>query len=226
MITKEWTLIAGVVGLSFASGAGVSYLLTKRNLEAKYEMLLEEQITLAKEFYGLLAKRDIDKAKALNKKDQYSTPTEALKEYKTQISEYDQALEQTLTEEEHQDDWNQEEEERSRSLDAPYVIHRDEFVQGQQNYDKICLTYYEKDDVVFDDRTTPLVDVDILIGESNLKRFGDGSGKKDVVFVRCDHIETDWEITRSHGDYVEEVLGGIRHSDDHRKTKKFRLDDG
>lgn len=111
-----------------------------------------------------------------------------------------------------------------RNEDEPYVISRDEFELEKEEYDKISLEYYEEEDVILAETLQPMDDVDLLIGNENLKKFGYGSKDPRIVYVRNEHLETDWEIRIMQGSYVRDVLGYIEHSDKRVKTK-FRREE-
>ncbi len=94
----------------------------------------------------------------------------------------------------------------------------------RKNNEQVSLTYFDGDDVLVDDRDQPVPDPDDSIGEDHLGRFGVGSKDNNIVYVRNDRLELDFEILRSNGKYAQEVLGFIEHSE-HRGVRKFRHDD-
>jgi hypothetical protein len=106
--------------------------------------------------------------------------------------------------------WNYPEELANRSPDAPYVIHQDEFKQGETGYVQTVYTYYAIDDVLADTDETPVPHADIVVGQDNLK-WGHGTDDPDVVFVRNDKLELEMEICRIAKSYEEEVLGHDRN---------------
>lgn len=99
------------------------------------------------------------------------------------------------------------EEKKHRSPGRPYVISHDEYFASEEEYDNISLTYYEEDDTLVDERDSPINEVDKVVGDEALARFGHGSKDKNVVYIRNEKLEIDYEITRSNGSYVVEVLG-------------------
>ena len=104
-------------------------------------------------------------------------------------------------------DWNYPEEIQNRSEDRPYVIHQDEFKLGESGYDQTTYTYYAVDEVMVEEGSRdPLTNVDFSVGLENLK-FGHGTDDIDVVFVRNDKLELEYEICRLHTSYEEEVVG-------------------
>lgn len=109
--------------------------------------------------------------------------------------------------------WDWHEERRKRSPDRPYVIHYDERHEIE-GYSDMTLTYYEKDDVVADERDEiqDPDERDELIGVENLNHFGHGSGDTDIVFVRNDKLQILYEINRTDKAYGE-VVHGFRHEE-------------
>lgn len=118
-----------------------------------------------------------------------------------------------------------------RSEDKPYVITHDEYYAAEKDYEQIDLTYYQGDNTLADAReqAVPEDEEDASVGSDNLTRFGHGSLDENIVFVRNDRIEADFEITRSFGKYSEEVLG-FADEDEHTLkhstgVRKFRNQD-
>ena len=100
-----------------------------------------------------------------------------------------------------------EEEKKYRTEDKPYIITHDEFYAAELNYDTLSWTYFELDKTLTDERSETVEDVAGTVGEDNLARFGHGSRDKNVVYVRNDQLQVEYEIARSMGSYLEEVLG-------------------
>ena len=227
---RKYFIVGGVSLASMAIGAGVSYLITKKAIETKYEAILKEEARQSKAFYT-----------RLTKKEGFSTPQTALAFYKEKVADYSARLEmeQGITDEEYLmehhsidigeggplDGWNEEEELESRSDDAPYIISKHEYHNTNPDYVKADYTYYEVDDIIIDGGTVPIPNVDSLLGEENLKKFGHGSGHKDKVYIRNEELETDFEIDRTQGDFSEEVLGYIEHSSGPGKVLKFHREE-
>ena len=131
------------------------------------------------------------------------------------------------------DTFDLEEEIKYRTEDAPYIITHDEYFAGDKDYDMSSLTYYEKDDTLTDEHDKPLEETNKIVGDDHLVRFGSGSKDKNVVYVRNDRLGIDYEITRSRGSYLEDVLGmaeedpgELKHSDQRDRRRAMRRDDG
>lgn len=80
----------------------------------------------------------------------------------------------------------------------PFVISRAEYAWSEhyEHYGKITLTYYPNDRVLLDDEDDVFPDIQRDIGWRNLNRFGDQSEDPSVVFIRCDRLETDFEVVK------------------------------
>jgi hypothetical protein len=95
----------------------------------------------------------------------------------------------------------------NRDETRPYVITHDEYYEGEKDYEQTDLTFYEGDGVLADLRDVPIPDEDNIVGSDNLLKFGAWSNDENIVYVRNDKIEVDFEITRSVGSYTQEVAG-------------------
>lgn len=94
-----------------------------------------------------------------------------------------------------------------KEMGVPYVIALAEFATEEQQYDKQTVTYYAQDDVLVDDAERPIDDVDGTVGTVNLGFFGQASEDADIVYVRNDKRDIDFEIIRVDKSYAEFVLG-------------------
>lgn len=93
----------------------------------------------------------------------------------------------------------------TRTPDHPYVISAEEYEDNETGYSQNMLTYYADDKVLTDEKDGPLNLK--VIGEKNLK-FGLASGDLNLVYVRNDELEVDFEVAQALSSYAETVLGG------------------
>lgn len=122
------------------------------------------------------------------------------------------------------DSWDYKAELEKRSPDIPYVIHYDEREEFA-DYDEMTLTYYERDDVLCNERDEVIDeghDRDNLVGEGNLDRFGHGSNDPSVVYIRNDRLEMVIEVIRVDKAYAEEVHG-FEHTGYSDNLERMRL---
>jgi len=103
--------------------------------------------------------------------------------------------------------WDYNDEIAKRSEDLPYVVSKEEYMEADLGYSQNTMTYFDGDDVLADDKDQMVDEIDEMVGRANLDRFGAGSNDRNIVFVRNDRLEMDFEIVRSNGDYAKEVLG-------------------
>jgi hypothetical protein len=129
-----------------------------------------------------------------------------------------------------EDDWDYEEELKDRGQGHPYIIHRDEFFsQEEVNNSQSTLTYYRGDNVLCDELDTPIYNMEKVVGTLI---FGKGSQDPNVVYVRNEELEAEYEVLLDHGYYQTEVLGqaveddlsanDVKHSK--HSVRKFRAE--
>lgn len=206
---NKFILLGGVSIVSMAIGGGVSYFLTRNHVHNQVAQAvkdLEEELATTRKIY-----------KRRYKKDEFSTPTKVLRNYQDHITDYEPPV-KTVDE-----NWDEEEELKNRDTDKPYIISATEYATTRLNYVKTDLTYYENDDIIIDGGTVPYPDVDNLLGDANLQRFGVGSTSKDIVYIRNEELETDFEVDRTRGDFSEEVLGFIQHTHSRGRGKVLKM---
>jgi len=112
----------------------------------------------------------------------------------------------------------------NRKNGEPYIISEDEFIADENSWDQVSLTYFEGDDTLVDARDMPIPETERTVGDQNLTRFGHGSRDKNIVYVRNEKIETEFEISRDPGEFANEAF--IRHSSDSSSLRRFREHDG
>src|SRR5204863_6477978 len=102
------------------------------------------------------------------------------------------------------DHWDYEREVKSRTDQAPYIIHKDEFYNNEENYAQVTLTYFAGDDMREDQDEKPVYNYGVVTGPLE---FGHGSGDQNVVHVRNHQLKAEFEIIRDSGHYAVEILG-------------------
>jgi hypothetical protein len=119
------------------------------------------------------------------------------------------------------DNWDAEAEEAQRNPAFPYVISHEEFMENNFEHSQTQLTYYDGDDVLAEADGSLILDTEKVVGDT-LDRFGDGSRDANIVYVRNEVTESDYEVVRSSGSYADEVMG-LRHSA--HPSRRFRRGD-
>lgn len=243
-------LALGGFVLGAGLGAAAGYFFCRKQLETKYNDIAEEEIASMREHYQAKAvalENTVDKPKLeeIIRDKGYSTePPMAVEPPASVIEAAEEAREKETTQTEvveeepevqnifdrdepqEEDGWDYQSELRRRSPVRPYAIHIDE-KDEYDTYDQLTYTYYEADDVLCNESDDVIAgpDRDRQIGETNLNRFGHGSGDPNVVYVRNDQMETVFEICRSPNSFAEEVHG-FQHSEIYpRKRRRVRYDD-
>lgn len=213
--------IASAIGLSVGAVSG--FLIAKQVLEPKYNLIAEEEISEAKEYYS-----------RLYKKDSFANPVDLVDigtaekiieqlEYNAVRVENEVTTQEVdpIDEEEALQFWKEISHAKEHGL--PYVIGRDDYMKNMTGYTQISLTYFENDDLLVDSDDSVFENVDLVLGENNLAHFGKLSVNNNVVYIRNEAQELDFEIIRNKGNYAKEVLGFIEHAE-HNRVRKFRRD--
>jgi len=123
------------------------------------------------------------------------------------------------------DHWDFDEEVKLRMEKKIYVLHRDEFFDNEFDFVHTTLTYFKVDDILVDDREVPIYNYSNVVGDL---LFGHGSMDPNVVYIRNEDRECEYEVLLDHGSYEVEILGlddspeEIKHSSG---VRKFRWDD-
>jgi len=244
-IAVQATILGGVVG------GVVGYFAYKQGqkvMQAKYEVIMDEEIAQAKAFYSRLNKRDMETPERAKRKLHPEVDRDPVLAAAQAIDIYQGSDEETLVlpEIDHNDEikvrvimdehpeadagWDYEEEIELRldNPDEPYVVHLDEFMENEYSHDQVTLTYYQGDDVLADERDEPIPYPDPIVGEDNLKKFGHGSGDPYVVLIRNERLSIDYEVAAAEGKFAYEVLGlehsdgGARAAQRRKELRKFR----
>jgi hypothetical protein len=253
---SQKVLIGLSAALSFAAGSFAGYKRAIQQMEEHYALQADREIAEAKEHYRKLYKAEEyaspeEAAKALG----LSEAAVAIQRYQGHRGEGDErpteqkpvvfdytkvvppakpdlteVVRNVFTDTEIRE-IDLEQEMATRDPERPYLITQDEFGQNETEFTQATLTWYEGDEVMGNDRDEPVdFDVDEVVGLDNLKRFGEGSGDRNIVLVRNNELKMDYEIIRSSGKYSEEVAGftdddsptEMKHS---HRSGRFRDDD-
>jgi hypothetical protein len=217
---------ASMVTVGSALGVG-AYFLLKKDLEAKYAKIAEEEIAEAKRYYNRLTKKDefsdpVKLVKESETKDENTRILEDLR-YRTKAREFKTAMDAEPEDGPYETGpWQWDEEQRNRTEDEPYIIHHDEFQQNEKEYEQFTFTYFDGDDILCNEADEVVSDTNFIVGDHNLARFGHGSKDNNVVYIRNDHLQSEIEVIRRKGSYAKEVLGFIEHSEDSGRPRRFR----
>lgn len=88
----------------------------------------------------------------------------------------------------------------------PHIISQDDYFGTNEEWEKSTLTYYEGDKVLLDERETPIIDSDRIVGDRHLSMFGVLTSDTEAVYVRNERLSQDFEIILVRGKYSD-LLG-------------------
>lgn len=245
--SRTGTAIA-VSALSASISAVVTYKIASKRIEAAYALRIDEELEATRKFFTAFhekptieelvkdaglepAVEDVELPESADPRpDLELTGRGQVTQYNKVVKQYtgnddpNEAVE--LPEEVHNvfaaTDTLSQEEIDSRGPDRPYLITQDEFTEGEASQD--TLTYYAEDGVLADSQDMPLDNVDRMVGEVNLQRFGVGSGDKRVVYVRNEAIDQDWEIVLHDGSYAE-IVAGLKEEPEPPRRRRSTQDE-
>lgn len=194
--------------LVFTVGAAIGSAVTWKLVKNKYEQIANEEIASVKEEYADLLGRMKTKLK-----EDCSCENSTDVENDIYTDDYDQAeydelasIYRSSDEDEDEEDseeggkWDLDEDEVPY-MNAPYVITPDDFSSSPPGYNAQPLNYFA-DGVLADDWGVVL-DLDETIGEDSVEHFGEYVD--DVVYVRDERLEIDYEVTRDPRTYKESL---------------------
>lgn len=223
----RWFALAVVVGTGVAT-TGSTYLMMKRRYESILDNKVQEELAKSEKFLSTISTKP------------YSSPMEAITELEVEvIGDAEEIIEAQayattdqsgdLVEVTHnvftnmkESDFDFETELPKRSPDHPYIITETEYFESENQ--TITLTWFDGDEVLSDEKDEHIPDIERVVGEDNLLRFGYGSGDPNLLYIRNEKMEVDFEVVRNEGKYTEQVMGFIQH-EDKRGPLKFRTYD-
>jgi hypothetical protein len=116
----------------------------------------------------------------------------------------------------------------NRASGKPYILEYTEFMEMDQPC--VCLQWFDGDGVLVDQDDTPVIDADRVVGLKNLNRFGYGSRDENALYIHNPHYDTNYEVVREPGSYVDQAYGHLQHQyeqggDRKRTLRKFHLNE-
>lgn len=177
-------------------GSSVTYLIVKN----KYESIIDEEIESVKETYEEVYGEKVKTATLVDETSDMPHPREKnQRAYEELIKQYGNKS----NEDESEEDDEEGDEDEMNDMVEPYVITPDEF--GDTGYETVCLTLYA-DGVITDDFGDMMSDddIDTLIGRDSLKHMGENPEDPDVLYVRNENEEVDYEIARDVDKYFQD----------------------
>ena len=206
------------ISIGFALGVAIGVIATQLFFKQKYEAIAKEEIDSVKEEYSRLYKLNREEMieefedeaeeepqsnntkKAEVKNDRWVEKT--LFDYAQIADKYRGSSDNTEDENPNKEGGNGEYEDGILYSNAPYVISPDDFASSPPGYNAQPLDYFA--DGILADGWGVEVDIDDTIGEDALDHFGEYAD--DIVYVRNEANEIDYEVTRDPRTYEEARL--------------------
>lgn len=187
-----------VKGLIFLAGGAIGSVVTWKLVKTKCEQTIEdknEEIEFLRDRYSeSKAGKKVGESIAEGITEGIEHPDDmTVQKIRDKVQELCYVNDQVMAKKET------ETEEDENHMEKPYVIEPEE--TWEQEYPMITLTYYEKDDVLVDDRNRIIDNVDELVGKDFASHFGEY--EDDTVYVRNDGFKAYYEILRDYGRYPE-----------------------
>jgi hypothetical protein len=207
---KEWTPLAIAGGSSFLVGSGIGFLIGHHRAKKKAEDDKPSDIH-GIPFDQIVQHPYVSHRQETEARDEGGRPLKVvdeivIKDRDEPTPEPSETIRHNVFHRED-DDWNYDKEVENRDPARPYIIHQDEFYEDKEDdLRQAQLTYYAGDDVLCDSDETPIYNVNDVVGKDNLK-FGHGSMDPNIVFIRNEKMEVEYEVFQHSGHYVVEVLG-------------------
>ena len=212
--------------IMFAVGAAVGSAVTWKVVKTKYEQIAEEEISSVREEYtSLMVKmkkklqesstyegpQDSDEAAVEEEDEEYypdDDERDLIEQEKQQVeyykltTKYRSSTEPRIVEPDENDEEGDEgDDDEVPYINGPYVISPDDFACSPPGFNAQPLDYFA--DGVLADGWGVKLDLDETIGEDAVEHFGDYVD--DVVHVRNERTEIDYEVTRDPRTYDEAV---------------------
>lgn len=193
----------------FATGAVIGSVATWFAIKTKYEQIAQEEIDSVKEEYDRLIKSRKKEIEAVRKVVEANRDSES--EEEDDEDDGDSNHEQTMIDynniastykgsgnEENGKEGDNKVGDEVPYINGPYVITPDQF-GDEPSYSSQPLDYFA--DGVLADGWGVKLDIEETIGEDALKHFGDY--EDDVVYVRNERTEIDYEVSKDPRRYDE-----------------------
>ena len=193
----------------FATGAVIGSVATWFAIKTKYEQIAQEEIDSVKEEYDRLIKSRKKEIEAVRKVVEANRDSES--EEEDDEDDGDSNYEQTMIDynniastykgsgnEENGKEGDNKVGDEVPYINGPYVITPDQF-GDEPSYSSQPLDYFA--DGVLADGWGVKLDIEETIGEDALKHFGDY--EDDVVYVRNERTEIDYEVSKDPRRYDE-----------------------
>lgn len=194
--------------LMFTVGAAIGSAVTWKVVKTKYEQITNEEIASVKEEYSYLMTKMKKKLKEnvieVEEEDDEYYPDDDERDFtsaeKEQIDYY-KLSSRYRSDDENNEKGDEGDDDEVSYINGPYVISPDEFSSSPPGYNAQALNYFT-DGILADDWGVVL-DIEETIGEDSLEHFGEYAD--DIVYVRNERTEVDYEVTKDPRTYGETI---------------------
>lgn len=253
-------IIAGAFLVGVGLGGFVAYKIANKRLGAKFDAELDEQMAATREWRHRIAKegefetpesavkalvpdevveavrtyQGREKPIPYNKPDEIVDPRPpvdvVVEEVQVTQNVFVERDKNNSDNESRDWDYNAEIADRELHPDIPYAISFEEFNENAPGHEQTTLTYFALDDTLVDAQDKPIDNTEYTVGDDNLNRFGHGSGDPNVVYVRNEKIDMDFEVVRDKGSYSKAIFGNdpdpsLQHARRRSNRRSWRDDE-
>lgn len=198
--------------LMFTVGAAIGSAVTWEVVKTRYKRIADEEIASVREEYVEIMtamknrlKEDVvsNETQDNDEMNDYRDDEEDISDNDVEKKEYHRIASRYNTiknqnDDEEGDEWDQDEDEVPY-VDGPYVISPEDFSCSPPGYNAQALVYFA--DGTLADDWGMIMDLDETIGEDSINHFGEYT--EDIVYVRNERTEIDYEVTRDPRTYVD-----------------------
>ena len=190
-----------------AVGAAIGSAVTWKVVKDKYERIAQEEIDSVKEEFKRLyeepqvveevvIQNEVDDEIIEPEEDVFEPTNDEVFEYHNIASRYRSSED---IEEENDEEGGMGDLDEAPYINGPYVISPDDFRCSPPGYNAQALDYFS--DGVLADGWGAVMDIEKTIGEDSLNHFGEYAD--DILYVRNERLEIDYEITCDPRTYKE-----------------------
>ena len=205
-------------------GGAATYFATRKMAKEHFSQVAAEDIASVKQRYHEKEQQLDKKIKDKNYKEKltdlgYAADTTGLRPA-DDIREEVEVVESVETVEvrsAYPDDYVPEDD---RDLTKPHLISQAEYDDNDE-FHKLEIVYYEKDDTLADEDETEIVDATNILGDFDPSNFGHIKSEPDLMLVRSPKLRADYTVTRDYRAYTAVILG-FEEPEDKPPIRKMR----
>ena len=179
--------------LAFVAGAGIGSVVTYKVVKTKYNKIIQEEIDSVKQAY----KNDKDygpvEDTSTGNTEKSDTPEMTDEEKEADINRIREVINQNGYAAEST-------EKETKTMTEPYMISYEEY--GEKDYVTMTWHYWE-DGTVTNEQNEIIGNASELVGDDFMNHYGENPDDPDVVYVRDDDGQIDYEILREEEPYDE-----------------------